>query len=75
MTTLEKADHGKKHKILKIDGHQTVCERLTELGFCADEEIEIHQQLLWNGPFIVSVRGTRVALRQSEAQCIHIQTN
>lgn len=74
MITLEKATHGQKHKIVKIDGHATVCERLMELGFCPDEEIEIHQQLLWNGPLIVSVRSTQVALRRSEAQCIHIQT-
>lgn len=74
MTTLEKAAHGQKHKIVKIDGQAVVCERLAELGFYPNEEVEIHQQLLWNGPLIVSVRSTQVALRLSEAQCIHIQT-
>lgn len=73
-TTLENAVHGKRYKISKVEGHATLCERLTELGFCAEEEVEIQQQLLWGGPFIVSVRGTQVALRLSEAQCIHIQT-
>ena len=74
MMTLEQAPKGAKYKILRIEGHPTICGRLSEMGFCPQEEIEIQQQLLWKGPLIVTVRGTRVALRTSEAQCIHIQT-
>jgi Fe2+ transport system protein FeoA len=71
--TLLQAAKGKKLKVLKIEGDSVICDRLFEIGFSVDEEIEIQQQLLWNGPMIVAVRGTQVALRESEAQCITIQ--
>ncbi len=74
MQTLLQAEKGKKHTILRIQGDPMICDRLSEMGFCPNEEIEIHRQLLWKGPLIVSVRGSQVALRVSEAQCIHIQT-
>ena len=73
-STLLQAQKGQKLKVLKIEGDLVVCDRLYEIGFCPDEEVEVHQQLLWNGPMIVAVRGTQVALRESEAQCITIQT-
>ena len=72
-TTLDTAARGKKHLILRIEGDPVVCERLFEMGFTPNEEIEIQHQLMWNGPLIVSVRSTRVALRISEAQCVQIQ--
>jgi Fe2+ transport system protein FeoA len=72
--TLLQASKGKKLKVLKIEGDSIICDRLFEIGFCPNEEIEIHQQLLWNGPMIVGVRDTQVALREAEAQCIKIQT-
>ncbi len=74
-TTLDKANKHQKHIITRIDGDALVCDRLFEMGFTPNEEIEIQHQLMWNGPLIVSVRSSRVALRISEAQCIHIQTN
>lgn len=72
-TTLDRASLGQKHTIERIDGDPMVCDRLSEMGFTPNEEIEIQHQLMWNGPLIVSVRSSRVALRISEAQCIHIQ--
>ena len=72
-TTLDKATKHQKHTIAHIDGDRMVCDRLFEMGFTPFEEIEIQHQLMWNGPLIVSVRSSRVALRISEAQCIHIQ--
>ena len=72
-STLLHAEKGKRLRILKIEGDPVVCDRLFEIGFSPDEEIEIQQQLLWNGPLIVEVRGGHVALRESEAQCITIQ--
>lgn len=74
MNSLLQAEKNKKLKVLKIEGDSIVCDRLYEIGFSPDEVIEVHQQLLWNGPMIVAVRGTQVALRESEAQCIKIQT-
>ena len=73
-STLLQAATGKQLKLLSIEGDSTVCDRLFEIGFSLNEEIIVQQQLLWNGPMIVAVRGTQVALRESEAQCIKIQT-
>lgn len=72
--TLLQAPKGQRHKILKIEGDPVICDRLFEIGFSPNEEIEVQQQLLWNGPLIVEVRGGHVALREYEAQCIHLQT-
>lgn len=73
-STLIQAEKGKKLRIVKIEGDPVICDRLFEIGFSPDEEIEVQQQLLWNGPLVVEVRGGHVALRESEAQCIIIQT-
>jgi ferrous iron transport protein A len=73
-STLLDAVKGKIVKVLKIEGDPVVCDRLFEIGFSPNEEVEISQQLLWNGPMIVSVRGGHVALRKSEAECVIIQT-
>lgn len=72
-STLIQADKGQKVKVVAIQGNAIVCDRLFEIGFLPDEEIIVQQKLLWNGPMIVEVRGSQVALRKSEAECITIQ--
>jgi len=72
-STLLQAPKGQKLKIVKIEGDAVVCDRLFEIGFSPDEEIEVQQQLFWNGPVVVEIRGGHVALRESEAQCITVQ--
>ncbi|KXK43988.1 MAG: DtxR family transcriptional regulator [Chlorobi bacterium OLB5] len=43
-----------------------------ELGFTPGQEITVTARSPFNDPIAVSVRGTIIALRKSEAECIKI---
>ena len=48
------------------------CLRLMELGFTPGQEVTIVAKSPFKDPLAVSVRGTIIALRKSEAECIKI---
>lgn len=48
------------------------CLRLLELGFTPGQEITLIAKAPFKDPLAVSVRGTIIALRSSEAECIKI---
>ncbi len=48
------------------------CLRLLELGFTPGQEVTIVAKSPFKDPLAVSVRGTIIALRKSEAECIKI---
>jgi ferrous iron transport protein A len=48
------------------------CLRLMELGFTPGQEVTVVAKSLFKDPLAVSVRGTVIALRKSEAECIKI---
>ena len=54
----------------EIDCH---CLRLMELGFTPGQEIKLVARSPFKEPIAFSVRGTVIALRSNEAQCIKIQ--
>ena len=49
------------------------CLRLMELGFTPGQEIQLVARSPFKEPIAYSVRGTVIALRRNEAQCIKIQ--
>lgn len=49
------------------------CLRLMEFGFTPGQEIKLVAKSLFKDPTAYSVRGTVIALRSNEAQCIKIQ--
>jgi ferrous iron transport protein A len=51
------------------------CLRLMELGFTPGQEVSVVARSFFKDPMAVSVRGTIIALRKSEAECIKIGTN
>ncbi|MBZ0204578.1 MAG: ferrous iron transport protein A [Ignavibacteria bacterium] len=51
------------------------CLRLMELGFTPGQEVTVVAKSPFKDPLAVSVRGTIIALRTSEAECIKISTN
>jgi ferrous iron transport protein A len=63
---------GFQGKIQNISGHETIVERLYEMGFTPGESIHLQSRVLFGEPFIVSIRGTSIALRKDEAQCIEV---
>ena len=48
------------------------CLRLLELGFTPGQEVTLVAKSLFKDPLAVSVRGTVIALRKNEAECIKI---
>lgn len=48
------------------------CLRLMELGFTPGQEVTVVARSLFKDPLAVSVRGTVIALRKTEAECIKI---
>ncbi|HMQ81107.1 MAG TPA: FeoA family protein, partial [Ignavibacteria bacterium] len=46
------------------------CLRLMELGFTPGQEVTVMAKSPFKDPVAVSVRGTIIALRKSEAECI-----
>jgi len=48
------------------------CLRLLEIGFTPGQEVTVVAKSPFNDPLAVSVRGTIIALRSSEAECIKI---
>ena len=51
------------------------CLRLMELGFTPGQEVTIIAKSPFKDPLAVSVRGTIIALRKAEAECIEINSN
>ena len=51
------------------------CLRLMELGFTPGQEVSIIAKSPFKDPLAVSIRGTIIALRRSEAECIKINDN
>lgn len=51
------------------------CLRLMELGFTPGQEVTVVARSPFKDPLAVSVRGTIIALRTGEAECIKISTN
>ena len=48
------------------------CLRLMELGFTPGQEVAVVAKSPFKDPLAVSVRGTIIALRSNEAECIKI---
>lgn len=48
------------------------CLRLLELGFTPGQEVTVVAKSLFKDPIAVSIRGTMIALRKSEAECLKI---
>lgn len=51
------------------------CLRLMELGFTPGQEVSVIAKSPFRDPLAVSVRGTIIALRSGEAECIKISLN
>ena len=53
-------------------GTHSPCIKLMEMGFTPGQEITVVAKSVFKCPVAVSVRGTIIALRKQEAECIHI---
>lgn len=72
MTALLEAPLYQWVKIVQITGPDDLSIRLAELGFLPGVEVRVVSQAPWGGPFVVELPNSRLALRESEAQCIQV---
>jgi ferrous iron transport protein A len=72
--TLDSLKPGDRGTILRIAADPALKLHLLELGFVTGSSITFLMSTPFGDPNIYSLRGTSIALRKSEAQCIRIRT-
>ncbi len=70
MKTAADLKYGEKVKISSIDTSNPSHQRILEIGFTPGQEIEIMSKSVFDDPIAFSVRGTLIAMRKKEADCI-----
>ena len=65
--------HNEWYQIERLDGPEEDCHRLLDLGFTPGEEVAVVQAAPLGDPLVISVRGTRLALRKREAAWIWVR--
>lgn len=70
MRTAAELKHGEKARISDINPENPSHKRLIEIGFTPGQEIELVNSSVFNDPLAFSVRGTLIAIRRNEADCI-----
>jgi ferrous iron transport protein A len=73
MRTASQLKFGEKVFISDIDETHPSHKRLIEIGFTPGQQIELMNTSLFNDPVAFSVRGSIIAIRKSEANCILIK--
>jgi ferrous iron transport protein A len=59
--------------ISEIDTSHPSSKRILEHGFTPGQTIELMCKSTFNDPIAVSIRGTLIAIRKSEADCIKLK--
>ena len=72
--TLDALVPGQSASISHVSAEPALKLHLMELGFVAGSPITFLMTTPFGDPHIYSLRGTSIALRKSEARCIHVRT-
>ena len=72
MSLLDAAQN-RLYRIESLEGPETECRRLLDLGLTPGEEMAVVQSVPFGDPLVVMVRGMRLALRRREAAWIRVQ--
>lgn len=72
MKTASELKYGEKVIISRIDLTHPSSRRILEVGFTPGEEIELMNRSIFNDPLAFALRGTLIAIRKNEADCIII---
>jgi ferrous iron transport protein A len=70
MKTASDLIFGERAIISDIDNSHPSFRRLLEIGFTPGQEIELMNCSAFNDPLAFSLRGTLIAIRKHEANCI-----
>gem|GEM_PF-7061084 len=60
------------YKVLKIEGDEQICSRLREIGLRSGLTVGYLGRAPFNGPIFIQFKNSFWALRQNEAECVHI---
>lgn len=71
--TLDTLVPGQSATISHLSADPSLKLHLMELGFVAGSPITFLMSTPFGDPLIYSLRGTSIALRKSEARCIHVR--
>ena len=72
MKTAAELKFGEIGVINEIDENHPSSRRVLEFGFTPGQEIQLINRSLFNDPLAFAVRGTLIAIRRDEADCIKI---
>ena len=72
MRTAAHLKAGEKAVIEDINNDHPSARRIMEVGFTPGEIIELAFEPIFKDPIAISIRGTVIAIRKSEAECILI---
>ena len=72
MTALD-APRNQLLRIESLEGPETECRRLLDLGITPGEEFAVVQSVPFGDPLVLEVRGMRLALRRREAAWIKVR--
>lgn len=73
MKTAAELNYGERAIISEIDSTHPSSRRIIEHGFTPGQTIELINKSIFNDPIAVSIRGTLIAIRKSEAGCIKLK--
>lgn len=73
VTTLDSLAIGQSASISHVSADPALKLHLMELGFVAGSPITYLMSTPFGDPHIYSLRGTSIALRKTEARCIHVR--
>jgi ferrous iron transport protein A len=73
MRTAAELDFGERGIISEIDSSHPSSKRIIEHGFTPGQTVELVNKSIFNDPIAVSIRGTIIAIRKSEAGCIKLK--
>ena len=73
MKSAARLKFGEKVVIRTVDSSHPSSRRILEIGFTPGQEIELINSSLFKDPLAFSIRGTLIALRRSEADCIKVE--
>ncbi len=70
---LSDAETSRWYRIDRLEGPETDCRRLLDLGLTPGEPVAVIRATPLGDPLVVAVRGTQLALRRREASWIQVR--
>lgn len=63
---------GQEAVVASLTGPDALRRRLMEIGFVPGSAVRFEMATPFGDPLVFTLRGSKIALRRSEAQCIHM---